>query len=288
MDEILAEMLKRKSYLNIGIGAGTGFYNFKTASAVQPGSEKKLLISPAISYLHKSGLSLSANAFIINDTRNWNVYQYAITPSYDYIKRRKFSTGFAFTRFFTKKDLNFYTTPIQNEAYGYFNYKKPWLQPGVAIAYGWGNRTELEERRVQLTRIRRKRNPTLITIRSDETVRDFSTLFSLRHDFSWNKLISKSDLFTLTPVVLVSAGTQHFGFNTSFQTKSKTAANFLPNNQYVQDRSAFDTQSATFILRGDYSSGSFYLQSQVLLDYYLHNADKRLNNAVSLIGGIIF
>jgi hypothetical protein len=286
MDEILEEMLQPKSFLSVGLGAGTGFYNFKSATATQPVTEKKLLISPSVAYLHRSGLGLSASSFIINEQGRFNAYQHAITPSFDIIRRRRFSTGVAYTHYFTKKDLAFYTTPIQNEVYAFFNYKKPFIQPGVAVAYGWGSRTTLEQRRVQLLGLRRKRNPALVTVRNDESVRDFATLFSVRKDFTFTRLLSDKDLLTITPVVLLSAGTQSFGFNTSFQGRTNVTNNFLPNNQYVQDQRAFDTQSTTAILRADYSAGMFFVQTQVLIDYYLHSADNRLNNAVSLICGI--
>jgi hypothetical protein len=288
MDEILEQMLSPKSFATVSIGAGTGFYNFRSANTAQAISERRLLLAPAASYLHKSGFGISAGAFIVDEREKLNAYQYSVTPSFDRVKRRQFSTGIAFTRYFTKKELAFYTTPIQNEAYAYFNYKKPWLQPGVAVAYGWGSRTEFEQRRVQLLGVRRKKNPSIITVRSDESVRDFSSLFSLRHDFYFSKLFSKKDLLSVTPVVLLSAGTQSFGFNTSFQSQSRITSNFLPNNQYVREKGSFDTQSTTLILRADYSVGILFIQSQVLLDYYLHTADDRFNNAFSVIAGINF
>lgn len=288
MDAILDDMFKPKSFVSLSLGAGTGFFNFKSSSATQPQAEKKLMLSPSVSYLHKSGLGLSVNGYMVAEEEKMNAYQVSFTPSYDYIRRGKLATGVAFTRYQTKKDLSFYTTPIQNEAYAYFNYREPWLQPGVAVTYGWGSRTSFEERKLELLKIRRKSNPTLITIRNDEEVNDFSTLFSLRHDFTWSGVFSERGLFTLTPVMLLSAGTQSFGFNTSFQSSSRTTNNFLPNNQHVKDKSGFDTQSATFVLRGDYSHGIFFVQSQVLFDYYLHTADRRLNNAVAVIAGVNF
>jgi hypothetical protein len=123
-------------------------------------------------------------------------------------------------------------------------------------------------------------------VRTDESVADFSLLFSVRHDFTWSQLITSRDMFMLTPMILLSSGTQSFGFNTSLQGRSKMSNNFLPNNQNISDRRAFDLQSANIVLRADYSLGKIFIQSQVLLDYYLHTTDQRLNNAFALIAGV--
>ncbi len=64
--------------------------------------------------------------------------------------------------------------------------------------------------------------------------------------------------------------------------------NILPGNQYITDKSGFDTQSASFIIKANYSAGIFFLQSQALFDYYLHNADNRLNNVYAVTAGVNF
>ena len=288
MDEVLNDMLQPRSFLSISVGAGTGFYNFKSAATTQPDSEKKLLLSPSVSYMHKSGFGVTGNMYVLRENDKFNAYQFSVTPSYDYIKRGQFATGIAYTRFVTKKDLAFYTTPVQNEAYAYFNYRKPWLQPGFALAYGWGSRSSYEERKVQLLGLRKKRNPAIVTLRNDERVNELAALFSIRHNFSWSSVVTGKDLVSFTPVLLLSAGTQSFGFNTSFQTNSKVTGNFLPNNQNVTEKADFDLQSTTLILRGDYSHGIFFVQSQVLFDYFLRDANKNINNAFSVIAGINF
>lgn len=288
MDDILDEMIASKSFFSAGIGAGTGFFNFKNTSSTDFQSEKKLLLSPAISFFHKSGFGISASGYAVSENNNFNPYQLSLTPSYDYIERKKWALGIAFTKYFTKEDLSFYTTPIRNEVSGYFNYKKFWIQPGVAVAYGWGSRTEFEHRWLDILRLRRVRDPLLITMRSEESIADLSVLLSVRHDFNWSGLFNNHDLLTVTPVLLLSTGTQNFGFNTSFSSRSKVASNFLPGNQYIKDRSGFDTQSASCVLRGDYSIRKFFFQSQILLDYYLHHAENRLNNVFAVIAGVNF
>jgi hypothetical protein len=287
MDEILDEMMPRKNMFNASIGAGTGFFNFKNLSAETFDREKKLMLSPSLSFLHKSGFGISSTGYALFED-NLDFYQLSVTPSYDLIKRGKFSTGVAFTRYFTKEDLSFYTTPISNELSAYFTYKKLFVHPAISVAYGWGSRTEYEERKVDILKMRKLRNPRLVTIATEESVSDLSLMLSLRHDIDFTSVLSSYDLLTITPVVALSAGTQNFGLNTSFTSNSKQVNNFLPGNQYLKDKSGFDTQSTSLIIRADYSIKKFFFQTQFLLDYYLHNAPDRFNTAFAVIAGVSF
>jgi hypothetical protein len=287
IDDILDEMIPHKNYFNAGIGVGTGFFNFRNFTNEDFEREKKLMISPVLSFYHKSGLGISAAGYAITE-KKLNFYQASVTPSYDYIKRGRFSTGVAYTRFFTKDDLSFYTTPISNELSAYFSYKKLIIKPAVSIAYGWGSRTQYEKHKSDVMMLRRSRNPRVITVASEESVKDLSTLFSVRKDFDFLDVLFARDLFTITPVVALSAGTQNFGLNTSFSSTSKRMNNFLPGNQFISSKNSFDTQSASLILRADYSVKKYYLQTQFLLDYYLHSTPDRLNNAFAVIAGVIF
>jgi hypothetical protein len=286
MDDILDEMMPVKNYFTAGIGVGTGFFNFKNVSSENFKSQKKLMISPSLAFYHKSGLGISATGYAVTNEKI-SFYQASITPSYDYIKRGKWSTGIGFTRFFTKKDLAFYTTPVCNEVSAYFTYKKTFVKPGLSIAYGWGSRTEYKKRKNEIMLLRRFYNPGNVTVANEESVRDLSLLLSARKDFDFPGLFNTGDLLVITPVLAVVAGTRNFGLNTSFSS-SKNMNNFLPANQHLKAKNNFDTQSASAMLRADYSISKFFVQSQFLLDYYLHSSPHRLNNAFAVIAGVNF
>ncbi|MEJ7740800.1 MAG: hypothetical protein WKF97_25565 [Chitinophagaceae bacterium] len=291
-DHYLDSLFKPKSFFIFSVGAGTGFFSFKSNASFDFNTEKKIILSPSMAYFHKSGIGLSLSAYMMRQDK-FNAYQYALSPSYDYIENKHFTTGVSYTRYFTKEDLSFYTTPIQNELNAYFNFKKWWIQPGVSLSYGWGSRTEYEKRELdinlrQLENARKKKR-TYIYITSSESVKDFSTMFSLRHNFRWSKLLGKQDMLTLTPVVLVSGGTMNYGFNTSFSSNSKTVKNnFLPSNSNITDVSGFDVQSASLLMRLNYSAASFFITPQILLDYYLHSSDNRFNSVYSITAGVHF
>lgn len=247
------------------------------------------MFSPQVSYYHKSGLGVALTGFLISENGKSNPYQFAASPFYDYVKPMNYSTGISFTRYFTKQNLSFYTTPIKNELYTYFNYKKWWLEPGIALSYGWGSKTEYDQAEVEILRKRSmpsKKN--IIYIKFDESVKDLSLLVSLRHNFEWYKVLSSKDMLTVTPALLLSAGTQNFGLNTSFSSNSKYINNnVLPANSNIKNIQGLNFQSSAFLLRLNYSIRKFYLSPQLLLDYYLQQSANRFNSVYSFSIGYI-
>lgn len=269
-DKFLDSLAAPKSFFSASIGIGTGFFSFENKNSVFLSTRKKLIFSPSAGYYHRSGLGISATAFLIHDDGALNLYQVAFSPSYDLI-RRKFSTGISYTRYFSKDSLNFYATPIQNELFAYFTWKKLWVRPSVNFAFGWGSKTDYERRRLRRYELLLSNpNRYFVDIKNEETVRDFSMTVSLRKDFDWFDVFGENDNVSFTPLIMLNSGTQNFGFNTSYSYRFNTIrANSLPSNQSITDKTGFALQSASLALRGSYLKGRFLIQPQVLFDYYL-------------------
>ena len=107
--------------------------------------------------------------------------------------------------------------------------------------------------------------------------------------FTWLDVLKHNDGFTFVPVLLFTAGTQRFGFNTSYHSSSNIIRNnFLPSNQQVSEQTGFGAQSVSLVLRSDYSIGKFFIMPQVLMDYYLPQSDDRFNMAYSIVTGFNF
>jgi len=278
-DQFLDSLAMPKSFFNVSLGAGTGFFSFENKSSFVTTTVKKLIISPSVGYFHKSGFGLSATAFTINDNTGFNFYQFAFSPSYDLI-RKKFSTGISYTRYINKDSLEFYTTPIQNEIFAYFTYKKLWVRPTINFSFGWGSKASYEKQKlVRLSRLLSAGNRYYITVKNTESVQDFSMTFSLRKNFDWYNVLGKGDNVTVSPAILLNAGTQTFGFNTSYSYNfSAIRANSLPSNSDISDNTQFALQSISFALRGSYLKGKFLIQPQVLFDYSLVNYQDELRN----------
>ncbi|MBO9203442.1 MULTISPECIES: hypothetical protein [Niastella] len=288
-DAYLDSLVSKKSFFTINTSIGTGYFSFNEKNSVTVNTEKKLIFSPSIGYFHKSGLGFSASAYALLH-EGMNFYQYSISPSFDRIKK-SYSTGIAYTRYFTKDALNFYTTPIQNELFAYFSYKKWWVRPTVSLSYGWGSKEEKEKKEaMRFARLQEALNR--FYVKNTTSLSDFSATISVRKDFDWYSVLSKRDNITLTPIAMINAGTQTYGFNTSYSYNfSPVRINSLPSNNDISESTQFAFQSACMAFRGSYLKGRFLLQSQVLFDYYLldlQDSNSKLNTVYSITAGLSF
>jgi hypothetical protein len=292
LDSFLDSILAPRNFTLINLGMTTGFFNYESTESNLLVPTKKMVYSPSISHFDKSGLGISASASIIHDGQQINPYQYSVTGSYDYIRNRRFITGISLTRFFIKDDLPFYTSPLQNNAYAYFSYRKFWLKPTVAASYGWGSRSEYSEREEHISAIRlRPRGYTRIN--TQESINDFNLITSLRHDFYWLNLLSGSDFVRVTPQISFTSGTQKFGINqnsNTYATVRGTGINVLYNseNVYLDDTMLFQPLSLTGFIKTEYSVGKFFIQPQMLFDYYFPAKEGNLSTAFLLNAGVIF
>ena len=285
-------LLTPRSYSLASLPIGKGYYNYSSKTDYSISTTQKLNYSPTLGYFHKGGLGISGTGYIVNDGENLNFYQSGITPSFDYLKNRSIATGISYTRYLTRDSLPFYTTPLQNELYGYFMYRKSWFKPSVALSYGWGSRNDYMQREELIQDLRLRRRG-FTYINTEETVSDFSLMASIRHDFYWLEVFSIRDHIRLTPQLAFTSGTQKFGFNQSsstYATTIRTGSNVLFNtdNVYLDDQIDFQPLSLTMYLRGEYSFGKFFFQPQLILDYYFPADTKNFNALFTLNAGFFF
>lgn len=292
METFLDSISSPHSYFMGSMAIGKGYFNFTSKASVFLETTERFTYTPMVGYFHKGGLSMTATGNIVNEEEKLNFYQFSLTPGYDYLENKDLATGITYTRFFTRDSLPFYTTPLQNELYAYFTYRKWWVRPTVAVSYGWGSRTDYMEREAQLLDLRLRRDG-VVRINSTESISDFSVITSLRHDFYWLGAFSYRDHFRLTPQLSFISGTQKFGFNQSantYATVIRTGANVLYNSEniYLDDQLYFQPLSLTMFLRGEYSIGKFFVQPQLVLDYYFPTDKNNFSTLFSFNLGVIF
>ena len=121
LDALLDSLTAPRSFTVVNVGIRNSVFNYQSNTAEVLQSKKKLLLTPSIAYFDKTGFGINGEASVIKDAEDINAYQYSLSGSYDYMRNRKFITGISLTHFFTKSALPFYTSPLQNEAYGYFS-----------------------------------------------------------------------------------------------------------------------------------------------------------------------
>ena len=131
--EFLDSILSPHNYILAAFSVQKGFYDYKTKNDVFLEPIRKMSITPMFGYYNKTGLGITGMGSFVNDQNTLKFYQMAVSPSYDYLENKYFATGISYTRYFTKDSLPFYTSPLQNELYAYFTYRKWWVKPMVGI-----------------------------------------------------------------------------------------------------------------------------------------------------------
>ena len=156
LELFLDSLLAPKTYAVLNVGAGSSFYDYNLSNSNLK-SKRSFVITPSAGYYHRSGFGASGTAAIINEAGNLNAYQFLGTLSYDYLKNLDWVAGISASHFFTKDSLNFYTSPLKNELYSYFIYRKSWLKPSISASYGWGSRSSVIEREDYITSLRKRK-----------------------------------------------------------------------------------------------------------------------------------
>ena len=292
LESFLDSILSPRSYFLGSIQIGKGYYNYESKSTYLLETEKKLTYSPVLGYFHKSGWGINASGYLIEDGQKLNLFQGAIGPSFDFLKNKDYAGGFAYTHYFTKDSLPFYTSPLQNELYGYFTWRKLWFKPSVSVSYGWGSRSDYYEREDQINSLRLRRYG-FTRINTTESIKDLSVMASVRHDFYWLEILAKNDHIRITPQIIFTSGTQQFGFNqtaNTYATTVRTGANILFNseNSLLTDQTKFQPLSLALFLRTEYSFGKFFIQPQFIMDYYFPATENNFNTVFTLNAGFMF
>jgi len=290
MEQFLDSLLAPHSFTAINVGVSSNYYNYTSTNSATVDVKKKITLSPSIGYFHKNGLGISVAANLVHDGQSLNAYQYAVTGSYDYIKNNLFATGIGYTLFFTKSNLSFYTSPLQNSISAYFLYRKLWFKPSVSASYGWGSRSSYEEREEKIISLR-LREKGFTRINTQENINDFSVSASVKHDFYWLNVLNNKDYVRLTPQVTFSSGSQQFCMNQSsntYGTTRLTSANVLYNSNeaFLDDKIYLQPLSLTASLKLQYSLGVFFVQPQLVEDYYI--PAKQTNILLILNAGFVF
>lgn len=292
LDALIDSLTTPRSFTLVNVGFASGFFTYDSKSGTTTATRRRLTYAPALGYYDKSGLGICAGASVVNDGNGMNPYQFSVTGSYDFQQNKSFIAGLALTHYFTKSKLPFYTSPLKNEAYSYFTYRRLWFKPSVALGYGWGSRNDFEDREQKIQNIQLAQNG-FTRINTKESVIDFNLTTSVRHDFYFLDAFSKNDYVRITPQISFVSGTQQFGFNqtsNTYATIRRTGRNILYSTENIalDNQLYFQPISLTAFLKTEYSTGKFFFQPQLLFDYYFPAAEKNFTTSFVVSTGFVF
>jgi len=288
-DEFLKLLKKDKSYFDISIGMGNRLFSEKNNSVNASQAEtNKIFYNPAVSYHHKSGLSINISPYLSSDSGSLTVYQTGITPAYDY-QDEKWGAGISYTRFLA--DNNKYNTKstYQNDFYVYGKYLKPFIQPGLVVGYTSGKYKEINL--VTFTPPL-PLQPRIVKDSTSNKISDFTITASAEHAFELDKIFTRDDGITITPQFMLNAGSEKLIITHTNQAYAKliSASRRVNKRSTTQNGSTgFALQSAAFSLDLLYGIGKFYIEPNIYLDYYLPSTTaKRVSTFYSITAGISF
>jgi hypothetical protein len=246
-------------------------------------STNKFTLVPSVSYIHKSGLGFSAAAYLTWEARP-QFFQYALSPSWDHFGK-KFGYGVSYAYYITRDDLEFYTTPIKNEVYGYFSTRKGWLRPRISSGWASGSYREITKFDTVILGMHRR-----IIDTSTVHIQDFSIMFSVLHEFSWNHIFSRKDNITLMPEISAVAGAQHLESENKGKLVTKTRLRRFVRkyDMHGTENTGLYMESLAFSLYATYYNGPLYISPQYFLSYFLGSSENKFSNIISLSVGVMF
>jgi hypothetical protein len=297
MDDLEAFMdsiLRPRSFLAVNISLTQGYFNYKGTGTTRIESVSTPTYSPFLAYYHKSGFGIAGTGFLMNDRGDLNFYQFSLSPSFDYLRDLRLATGISYTKYFSRDSLDFYVSPLTNELSAYFTWRKSWLRPTIMANYAWGSREELDMRLAFIERLwLRRRILNWLQQNYDRNISDVSVTLSVLHDFYFLKMLGKKDYARITPQVAFTAGTQQFGFNqrlNNYTLQRISRADLLSSSrEYDLDGNReFKPLSVSFTLRAEYGIGKFFVQPQLLMDYFIQAKEKPLSTIFAVNAGFNF
>ncbi|MEJ7589155.1 MAG: hypothetical protein WKI04_16480 [Ferruginibacter sp.] len=267
--QLLDSSGKPGSYVFVNIGIGNRLFSTRNnAFTAGQSNTTKVLFSPSAAYFNKSGLSLTAGVSLLTQASRLRVTQYSLSPSYDLTGNKNFAFGVSYTHYFVKDKSSAFSSPIQNDFYTSFTYKKPWLRPGIGAGYATGEFKELKFKDTVVAGVNRHFYDS-VTYK----VKALSIMVAAGHQFFWFGILQNNDGLAFTPTIMANAGSARTAI--SHKTNAATLFNFLNKRGRIPklQRNKFEMQSVGLNLDLDYTIGGLTFQPQLYTDYYLQNTE---------------
>ncbi len=286
-DAYMDSLSQPKSFASLSVGAGNRSFSIKNNSLNTQETSRQLSFTPNLAYYHKSGLGISATGFLANLGNSFHFYQYAVTPSYDYIGS-KFSAGISYTRYFGKDTATLNSSPYDNDFYAYFNLRRNTWRFGISAGYATGSfsdkitYSDSVYRYINLLQ-RYEWVHVNKTIESHNHIKDYSLSASVRKDFEWSHIFTKEDNITMSFTGYLVTGMSKIKTNTNinYATRKLLLAKFNRSYNNV-DGNDFQIQSAALSASISYNIGNFNILPIWFMDYYFPDTEKKFNQVFSI------
>ena len=275
------------SYFQVSVGVGTRLYSENNNSInAKQSINNTIIYTSQLGYYHKSGFSLGVGAnYLTESNSSFSANQFSISPAYDLLNNKTINAGISYTHYFVSNKFSPYSSPIQNDLYGYITYKKVWLQPGISLGFSAGEYKQVKRADTAIAGIRRRLYDSA-TFR----LKAFTMIPTVSHSFEWEKIIDKTDRFSFVPTLMLNLGSS----KTTISHKTNVPAgviNFLNKKGKIPklQENKFQAESVGLSLDVGYEIGRFSFSPQAYFDYYLQNTDEnKFTSNFSFVIGLSF
>jgi len=281
---------RNQSFFSVNLSASNRLFSTKNnAFNSQQSNAGVMAILPSVSYIHKSGLGLSATGYVRSIDGTPSLYQMALSPSYDHIGG-KAMYGISYTYYYKNQQVNTAVTPYEHEIYAYVQHRKSWLRPSLAL--GWA---EGEYQDVSTIPVRLNGNYYWIKDTSNVTLNDLSVSTSISHSFSFSEVFDEKDLLLIVPQLSLIGGMQSYttvSKSTEVGTRSKEVELERIRKRYnlsSTNISSFSLQTAAFSTNFSWYRKAFSISAGYFFAYYFNSTmSNRTAHIFNLSTGLTF
>jgi len=167
-----------------------------------------LSISPIIDLRTRKGWGITYSPAILLGGDQPGLYLHTLSAGYEKYGGKVFDLAFNYSRYVFTHNTNIPYSPINNELFLEFAFKKGWLQPVFATSIGFGKDS------------------------ASKFTHEVALVTGVRHDFAFDVERTFSSI-EVTPSVLLNAGTNGYF---SFLQVSKYISNSHHFNSYVKNK----------------------------------------------------
>lgn len=155
-------------------------------SGTDTGSSNGLSLAPVFSFRNTAGFGISYSPQLVFGGSHAGIYVHQLSIGWEQYNLKQADFVFEYTHdFFTNKtDVPY--SPLNNEVYGFFNYKVPWLRPYLEAGIGIGKDST----------------------QSGATATDVAVAAGISHSFRWAS--GSGPQFGLSPKLALNAGTNQY------------------------------------------------------------------------------
>jgi len=171
---------------HFSVGLDMGVASTYKITGTDTGFSNSLSMSPSISISHKSGLAFSYSPRFVFGGATQGLYMHAVSVGISQYDKPAFSYAANFYHYFFTGNKSIPYSPLTNELYTSFMYKKPWLRPGISAGIGFGTNT---------------------SVSPSAFVYDMGISAGVSHSFDWD---SGDVSFSAAPSLSLNAGTNDY------------------------------------------------------------------------------